>query len=78
MIRTTRLPILALACIAGALVLGADTPAQAAGSIKAAYVEQVVPASTWTASSGTTCMSAEVTTALHGGALEMDVNGVID
>ena len=47
MIRISRLPNPALACIAGAFILGAGAPALAAGSIKAAYVEQVIPAKTW-------------------------------
>ena len=46
MIRT-RYPTLALACLAGALALGASAPACAAGSIKAAYVEQVIPSRPW-------------------------------
>jgi len=41
----SRTPILALATIAGAL---AAAPVAAAGSIKAAYVEQVIPAHTYT------------------------------
>ena len=42
---------LSLACIAGAMALaGIGVPAHAAGSIKAAYVEQVIPGKTWSGS----------------------------
>jgi hypothetical protein len=48
MIRIGRTSAAALAGIAGALALaGAAAPAVAAGSIKAAYVEQVIPARTF-------------------------------
>src|SRR5664279_756553 len=48
MIRIPRLPALALATIAGAVALAsASAPALAAGSIKAAYVEEVIPAKTY-------------------------------
>ncbi len=48
MVRIKRISTLALACIAGAFGLaGASAPAFAAGSIKAAYVEEVIPARTF-------------------------------
>jgi hypothetical protein len=46
MLRINRSSSLALACIAGSLAV-AGAPALAAGSLKAAYVEQVIPARTW-------------------------------
>jgi hypothetical protein len=46
MLRINRSSTVALACIAGPLAL-AGAPAFAAGSLKAAYVEQVIPARTW-------------------------------
>ena len=160
MIRNARSATLALACIAG--VLGLGTPAFAAGSLKAAYVEEVIPSHTFfgkmqvvnaTSSvgpgtgilgitsitltnfdtqpqqvfifvpifsgggcgsggsniiggttpqlqvyvqpqstlhltyptpfvinpyNGVTCIAAEVTTLLHGGSVEIDVNGVVN
>ena len=163
MIRIDGISSLALACIAGAFGLaGTSAPAFAAGTLKAAYVEEVIPAHTFaghmqvlnTTSSmgpgtgifgvtsltltnfdaqpqqvfifvpifsgggcgsggsnviggtlpqmtvyvqpqqtlhlayptplvinpnaGTTCIAAEVTTLLHGGSVEIDVNGVIN
>ena len=49
MIRTHRLSALAFASIAGAVALAsASAPAAAAGAIKAAYVEEVIPAKTYT------------------------------
>ena len=49
MLRTLKISTLALACIAGVLGLaGASAPAFAAGAIKAAYVEEVIPAHTYT------------------------------
>ena len=48
MVRIDRISTLALACIAGVFGLaGASAPAFAAGSIKAAYVEEVIPARTF-------------------------------
>jgi hypothetical protein len=48
MVRISRISTLGLACAAGVLGLGgAGAPAFAAGSIKAAYVEQVIPSHTW-------------------------------
>ena len=163
--RIHNIPALSLACVAGTFALaGASVPAHAAGSIKAAYVEQVIPGKTWNgrmqvvnttnsmgpganggilgitsitltnfdtspqqvflfvpifASGGcgtggsnivggttpqmtvyvqpqstlhltyptplviapnqnTTCVAAEVTTLLHGGSVEIDVNGVVN
>ena len=158
--RIRSFPALPLAVVVGALAL-AGAPAHAAGSIKAAYVEQVIPARTWAGSmqvlndpksigpgasggilgissitltnfdtspqqvfifvpifssgscgtpiiggttpqmqvyvqpqstlhltyptplvinpyQGNTCIAAEVTTLLHGGSVEIDVNGVIN
>ena len=49
--RIHKFPALPLACIAGMFALaGASVPAHAAGSIKAAYVEQVIPGKTWSGS----------------------------
>ena len=159
--RIGKISTLALASFAGAVVLaGTSAPAFAAGAIKAAYVEQVIPSKTWYGSmsvlnttnsmgpgtgilgitsitltnfdsspqqvfvftpifasggicgspiiggsdprlqvyvqpnstlhltyptplvvspiSGNTCIAAEVTTQLHGGSVEIDVNGVIN
>ena len=162
MVRIGRISPLTLACLAGALGLGgASAPALAAGTIKAAYVEEVIPSRTFTGrmqvlnatksmgpgtgifgitsltltnfdaqpqqvfifvpifsggcgSSGSniiggtepqmtvyvqpqqtlhlayptplvinpyqniTCIAAEVTTLLHGGSVEIDVNGVVN
>ncbi len=48
MIRIPRIPALAFATLASVVALaGASAPAFAAGTIKAAYVEQVIPAKTW-------------------------------
>ena len=48
MIRIDGISTLALACIAGAFGLaGTSAPAFAAGSLKAAYVEEVIPAHTF-------------------------------
>jgi hypothetical protein len=48
MVRISRISTLGLACAAGVLGLGGvGAPAFAAGSIKAAYVEQVIPSHTW-------------------------------
>jgi hypothetical protein len=158
--RIARISTLSLASIAGAAaLLCSSSSALAAGSIKAAYVEQVIPSKTWYGSmsvlnatnsmgpgtgilgitsitltnfdsspqqvfifapiyasggcgspiiggsdprmqvyvqpnstlhltyptplvmnpiSGNTCIAAEVTTQLHGGSVEIDVNGVIN
>ena len=46
MVRISRISTLGLACVAGVLGLG-GAPAFAAGGIKAAYVEQVIPSHTW-------------------------------
>jgi hypothetical protein len=49
--RIRNIPALSLACVAGMFALaGASVPAHAAGSIKAAYVEQVIPGKTWSGS----------------------------
>ena len=49
--RIRNFPALSLACIAGAMALaGIGAPAHAAGGIKAAYVEQVIPGKTWSGS----------------------------
>src|ERR1700761_7202179 len=49
MLRTLKISTLTLACIAGVFGLaGASAPAFAAGSLKAAYVEEVIPAHTYT------------------------------
>ena len=48
MVRIHRISTVTLACIAGALgFAGASAPTFAAGTIKAAYVEQVIPAKTF-------------------------------
>ena len=48
MLRIGKISTLGLACVAGVLGLGgAGAPAIAAGTIKAAYVEQVIPSHTW-------------------------------
>ena len=48
MVRVGKISTLTLACVAGVLGLdGASAPAFAAGTIKAAYVEQVIPSHTW-------------------------------
>ena len=163
MVRISNFSSLALACMAGAMGLaGLSGPAFAAGSIKAAYVEEVIPAKTFTGRmqvlnatksmgpgtgifgitsltltnfdtqpqqvfifvpifsgggcgtggsniiggtepqmtvyvapqstlhltyptpmvinpfAGITCIAAEVTTLLHGGSVEIDVNGVVN
>ena len=49
MIRMARTSTTAIACVAGVLAAaGIATPAVAAGSLKAAYVEEVIPARTFT------------------------------
>ena len=49
MIRTHRISALAIATIAGAVTLaGTSAPAAAAGALKAAYVENVIPSHTYT------------------------------
>lgn len=51
MVRVSKISTLTLACVscvAGVLGLGGvSAPAFAAGTIKAAYVEQVIPVRTW-------------------------------
>ena len=48
MVRIGKISTLGLACAAGVLGLGgASVPAFAAGTIKAAFVEQVIPSHTW-------------------------------
>ncbi len=76
MVRIGRISTLGLACAAGVLGLGgASAPAFAAGSIKAAYVAPLVFNPN---QNNITCVAAEVTTLLHGGSVEIDVNGVVN
>ena len=92
MIRQARTSTTAIACLAALLAAtGIAMPAAAAGSLKAAHVEEVIPAHTFTGhmqvldatksidpSNGITCIAAEVTTLLHGGSVEIDVDGVVN
>jgi hypothetical protein len=49
MIRTPRISLFAFAAFASVVALAsASAPARAAGGIKAAYVEEVIPAKTFT------------------------------